>query len=301
MKRLLLLLFAFSLNSCTTLQELFYQSNEVEIATVNNNVCKRLRDKVVIYAVFVDSKATNPWTEYDMESTIDSIHEAMEWIECQAQETGIPLNIQLDYHRTKKGIIPIKKKLRNKALSNTLFTPGGVRAVDQWADKIGKVALGTFGPDSSKKTYTKVKPYDRERLIARLRDKHQTDNVALMYFINNYYSDEVSVAMHTHSDHEPEYAIVSFKKPAVIVHEFLHLFGALDLYITPFEIGNRRAMRKKAFAMKEFPNEVMAFPHRGMDSLRIGDLTKYLVGWDRELDDHYVGMLASKKIKVAKY
>lgn len=106
--------------------------------------------------------------------------------------------------------------------------------------------------------------------------------------------------MHTGSDDSPEYAIVSYKEPTVIAHEFLHLFGALDLYITPYD-NSKKAAKKKAFAMKEFPNEIMAFTYRGLDSLNIGKFTEYLIGWDRELDPHYQKMIAGKKVKIAKY
>ena len=124
--------------------------------------------------------------------------------------------------------------------------------------------------------------------------------VALMLFVNNYYKDETSVAVHTGSHTNIEYAAVSFKRPAIIAHEFLHLFGALDLYITPFD-GKKEARRRKEFAMKEFPREIMAFPYRGMDSLEISPLTEYLIGWDRQLDEKYVKMLTGKKVRLAKY
>ncbi|NJK95151.1 MAG: hypothetical protein HC905_09780 [Bacteroidales bacterium] len=92
----------------------------------------------------------------------------------------------------------------------------------------------SFPADSSRIVKTPNNLKDRERLIARLRDIHKTDHIALMYFINNYFSEEISVSLDNKSNSNIEFSIVSFKKPAVIVHEFLHLFGAWDLYITPF-------------------------------------------------------------------
>ncbi len=287
-------------NSCTTWHSMVKKNQDLHIASVNNNVCKRLKDKVVIYAIFVDSPYTNPWTEHDIYSTIDSIYLAMDWIEGQAKQNKINLSIELDYHQDDKRIIPIEARLSKKTLSSTLLATNGVKNVDRWADKIGNTALRTFKPDSSTVTKTKVKPKDRERLIARLRDLHKTDNVALMYFINNYYTDEISCALHCSSDANPEYAIVSFKQPSVIAHEFLHLFGAWDLYITPFD-NKKKAVKKKSFAMKEFPNEIMAFTYRRLDSLSVSPFTKYLVGWENELDEYYKKMLLGNKLNVAKY
>ena len=286
--------------ACNPLSNLLVKNQEFHIATVNNNVCKRLYGDIVLYAIFVDSRYTNPWSAHDIYSTLDSIKTAVKWIEGQAKSEGVKLNIHVDYHRDNDKIIPIEANLTRKTLSATLLAVNGVKSVDRWADKIGKEAIKILGPDTTTVTRTKIKPKDRERLIARLRDIHKTDNIALIYFINNYYKDELSATLHTASDHDPEYAIVSFKQPAVIAHEFLHIFGALDLYITPFD-QKKKVMKQKAFAMKEFPGEVMAFAHRRLDSLEISPFTKYLIGWDNELDEHYKEMILGKKIKIAKY
>lgn len=295
----IIVLFFFSmLWSCTAIY--IRKKQEVHIPTVNNNVCKKLTGEVVLYAIFVDSKYTGPWSAYDIRSTLDSVHIATQWIEKQAAKAGIKLNIKVDYYQDDKSVVPIEQSLTRKTLSATILGPGGIKNTDKWADKIGKTALGIYGKDTATITKTKIKPKDRERLIAKLRDFHNTDNVGLVYFINNYYTDEISVALHTGSDYSPEYSIVSFKNPEVIAHEFLHLFGALDLYISPFD-GKRKAIKRKSFAMKEFPNEIMAFAHRNIDSLEISPLTNYLIGWSNELDPHYKQMIFGKKLKLAKY
>lgn len=81
------------------------------------------------------------------------------------------------------------------------------------------------------------------------------DNVALFFMVNNYYKEDLSVVLHAGQNDKVEYGVQSYKRPSVIAHEFLHLFGALDLYVTPFD--KKRAMRKrKEFAMQEFPKEM---------------------------------------------
>ncbi len=292
--------FIFLFSSCQMFQK--HYGNEAHISTVNNNVCKKLTEKVILYAIFVDSRYTNSWSTFDISSTTDSINKAIYWLERQAKERNINLDIELDFHQDSKRIIPIESNLPRKTLSASLFTSTGIntRNIDRWADKVGKKALQIYGPDTSTITRTKINPKDRERLIARIRDIHKTDNVALMYFINNYYTDEISVALHIGSNNNPEYSVVSFKNPSVIAHEFLHLFGALDLYISPFD-KNRKARKKKDFVMKNFPNEIMAFPYRNLDSLNISPLTEYLLSWDNELSKEHQQMLFGKKIKAAKY
>ena len=145
---------------------------------------------------------------------------ATNWIEKQAKKEGIKLNIKIDYHQNKK-TIPLAANFSKRTLSGTLFGSNGIKNVDRWADKIAKYALKSYGPDTSKRTKTKIIPKDRDKLLARLRDIHQTDNVGLVYFINNYYSDEISVVLHSHADYTPEYAIVSYKNPGTIAHEYM--------------------------------------------------------------------------------
>ena len=276
------------------------KNKEFHVASVNNNVCKKLQRKTVLYAVFVDSKYTGYWTEFDINSTLDSIQKASKWMESQANKNGIPLDIVIDYHEDERGIIPIEKSLTKKTFGATLLGTGGVKNVDRWADKVAYYALKEYGPDISEKTLNKIKPKDRERLIARLRDKHKTENVGIIYFINSYYTDEISAAIHIRSDFDPEYAVVSYKNPSVIAHEYLHLFGALDLYISPFD-SKKKQQKKKAFAMEKFPNEIMAFTHRRIETLEIGDISKYLIGWSDSLSKENQNILVGKKLKLVKY
>lgn len=275
--------------------------NTYHIATVDNNVCKKLAGHVVLYAIFVDTKYTQPWSEYDIRSTLDSINKAANWLEKQSQENNISLTVDVQYHLNGK-IIPIIKNFPDKTLSGTLFSPlpvFGVPKLDRWSDGIARTAGLSLPKDTSKIVKTFNRLTDRERLIARLRDINKTDNVAVLYFVNDYYSEDLSLALHTSNSQSPEYAIISYKRPAVIVHEFLHLFGALDLYISPFD-KKKKSLKRKAEIIKLFPNEVMAFAYRQLDSLNISPFTKYLIGWQNELDETTRQKILGK-IKVVKY
>ncbi len=297
-KYLFLFILLVSLGSCTAL---IIKNKVVRIASVNNNVCKRLTGKVVLYAIFVDTKGTLPWSDFDINSTLDSIRIASQWLENQASENKIPLDIQIAYHKNNK-TIPIKKDFNGGSLTGTLFPSplAGMIKLNKWADFIAKEAGKSFPKDTVSSTLTKNKMSDRERLIARLRNEHKTDNVVLMYFINNYYKEEMSLTLHTGSFTDIEYCIVSFKSPAVIAHEFLHIFGALDLYFSPFDKG-KTIRKRKDLIMKEFPNEIMAFAYKDLNTLNISPLTKYTIGWTNNLEDKYNQMLLGKKFKVLKY
>jgi hypothetical protein len=279
-----------------------YDPINVHLASVDNNVCKRLSGAIVIYAIFVDTKESKPWSEYDITSTLDSLQKAVEWINEKAKENNRFVSIEIVHH-SNHDKIPITGDLPKKTLSATLFQPNfstALKSIHKWSDKIAATAGKSLPADTSKIITTKNTLADKERLIARLRDIYKTDNVALMYFINNYYKDEISLALNTNSQMDIEYSIVSFKKPTVIAHEFLHLFGAWDLYISPFETTKEQKKRKE-FAMKEFPNEIMAFAYRDIDSLEISPFTRYCIGWEKSLDKRYADMILGKNLKPVKY
>ena len=117
----LFLLFLLIINvSCSRYRTIKY--NTYHISTVDNNVCKRLNGHVIMYAVFVDTRYTQPWSEYDIFSTLDSIKRAKYWLENLAKENGIKLTIDIKFHQNGK-IIPILNNFSDKTLSGTLFSP----------------------------------------------------------------------------------------------------------------------------------------------------------------------------------
>ena len=304
---LLQVLFFIFITGCGIQRSLLGIKNEdkleVQFASINNNVCKKLEKKVVLYAVFVDTKVTHPWTSFDITSTLDSIKHAVDWLEKQAKNRNIELEISIAY-ASNKGHIPIYQDLPKKTLSGSLFLPNvgmGVKAVKRWSDKISATIGKNMSPDTARIITTKNTLTDKERLIARLRDEYKTDNVALVFFINNYYKDEISVAINTNSNSEIEYAIVSFKNPAVIAHEFLHLQGAWDLYKSPFDNKKRKDEGRKEYVTKNFPNEIMSICYRDIDSLEISPFTEYCIGWNKVLDEKYAEMVLGKKLKPISY
>jgi len=282
---------------------LFKNNGVARYPTIRNNVCKSLNGKVILYAVFVDSKGIHPWTEYDIKSTKDSILRAVNWLEDQAKQNGVNLDIDFQYY-SKNDIIPVRGKFKYETLGATLFhykyIYKGIKLVDDWSNSISRTVARGLPKSNSTKVLTKNKMNDRERLIARLRDLYGTDNIALLFFTNSYFENELSVALHTASGEETEYAVLSEKRPSVIAHEFLHLFGTEDLYLSQFD-RNGKSRRKKKKIMKYYPNEIMAFAHRNIDSLGISPLSKYLLGWDNKLDKNARGLITRKRQKLLEY
>ena len=260
---------------------------------MNNNVCKSLKDNVLVYYIFVDSQETTPWTEFDIKSTIDSLTLAIRWLENQARTYGVSLNIIQDYY-IGADYTTIKKPLPMGNVVNSLNIPGfakGVKELNSWADGIAKRAGITFNI-SEKDGIPEIKnPRNKERLVAYLRDEKQVESVALLFMVNNYFKNDISVALNNMGNEDVEFAILSYKYPSVIAHNILHLFGAADLYKSEF----RRNERKIAMAGQFFPKDIMQDnDFMNIKNFEIGEYTRYLVGWSPELNSRYASLLLDK-------
>jgi hypothetical protein len=250
------------------------------------NVCKDLKDNVLVYFIFVDSKITSPWTEFDIQSTIDSMEVAIEWIENQAGKNNIHLNIISDYF-IGKDYTPIRRNLPNETVIKSVNTPNqskGFESLNLWADNIAK-KVGSEMELVEKDGIPEIQnPRNKERLVAHLRDEKQVESVALLYMVNNYYRDDISLPMNHMDTKEVEFSIVSYKYPAIIAQNVLNLFGAADFSKSVY----RRHEKKIKLAASYFPNDIMQDVYaRDIKLLEIGEFTKYLIGWTTTLDEKY--------------
>lgn len=248
------------------------------------NVCKDLKHDVLLYFIFVDNKTTAPWTEFDIQSTIDSVGVAVRWLQEQARLNNIPLKIKTDYYIGSE-YSTISKSLPQGSVLKSISEPNlatGLKSINAWADAIAKKAGSTLNIPEKKDGIPEVKnPRNKERLIAYLRDSYQVESVALLFMVNNYFKNDISVQINTFNTDDVEFAVVSYKYPAEIAHNFLHLYGAADMYNTPF----RRNEKKITQLNKLFPNEIMQDPYaKNIKALEISDYTKYLIGWKPDFD-----------------
>ncbi len=254
------------------------------------NVCKELRNNVLVYFIFVDSKETCPWTEFDIQSTIDSMAIAIQWIEEQARKQNINLNIKNDYY-IGQTYSTIKRKLPQKSVLESLYMPNlkqGLTNLNIWADKIAREAGSSYQPEKKDGIPDQEQPRNKERLIAYLRDKYEVESVCLLYMVNNYFKEDISIPVNTMNADDIEFGIVSYKYPSEIAHNILHLFGAADLYETPF----RKNKSKIQFAHKNFPKDIMQDPYsKKINNCQIGEFTSYLIGWKSNLNAFYKELL----------
>jgi hypothetical protein len=259
------------------------------------NVCKDLRNNVLVYFVFVDSKVTAPWTDFDIQSTLDSMKTALLWIEDQARQNGVQLNIISDYY-IGNDYTTIRRNLPNETVIKSINTPNlskGLESLNLWADNIAK-KIGADVQIVEKDGIPEIKnPRNKERLVAHLRDEKQVESVALLYMVNNYYRSDISLPMNNLDTKDVEFAIVSYKYPAIIAQNILYLFGAADLSKTIY----RRDEKKIRLAAEYFPNDIMQDVYaKSIKDMEIGEYTKYLIGWTTKLDPTYNILLTDKLV-----
>jgi hypothetical protein len=250
------------------------------------NVCKDLRGDALLYFIFIDSRTTSPWTEFDIQSTIDSVRVAINWIHTQAKKNNIPLNIISDFYIGEE-YTTITKNLPSGTVKESITEPNrkkGAELINNWANGIAKIA-GNSLPIKEKEGLPEIQnPRNKERLVAYLRDENNVESVALFFMVNNYYKTDISIAMNTMNTNDVEFAIVSYKYPSEIAHNLLRLYGAADMYNTI----DRQNTRKIRFLQTEFPDEIMLDPYgKNIWSLEISSYTKYLIGWTNEIDYRY--------------
>jgi hypothetical protein len=258
-----------------------------------NNVCKDLKNEVLLYFVFIDTKTTSPWTEFDIMSTIDSMTLAVTWLEKQAEINKVKLHIKTDYYIGKE-FATITRNLPLGTVNESITQPNlkqGLVQINKWADNLSKKTGESFVLTEKDGIPQQQSPKDTERLIAHLRDEFSVESVALIFMVNNYYRTDISFAVNTLTNEDVEFAIVSYKYPAEIAQNFLRLYGAADLYVTPL----RRSAKKIKMANDLFSNEIMQDSYaKNIWSLEISDFTKYLIGWTNEIDPRYEPLLTDK-------
>jgi hypothetical protein len=263
----------------------------------NNNVCKDLKGEVLVYVIFVDTKTTSTWTEFDIKTTMDSINKAAFWLEDKAKENNVKLAITTDFYIGEE-YSTIRRDLPEGTIRKSVTSPSmakGFEAMNKWADVIANMAGRSFEIEEKDGIRDNKQPNNKEKLVAYLRDQHNVESVVLLYMVNNYYRDDISIPVNFLSNDNVEFAVVSYKYPAGIAHNILHLFGASDFHETIY----RKSDRNINFALSEFPNAIMQNPYaKDLNTLDISSFTKYLIGWSNELDEKHESLCIEKGIKV---
>lgn len=276
-----------------------YQPYDKMPVSRNNGTCKELKDTVGLYAIFVDVGIYHPWTEFDIECVMDSIHASSDWIENQAKLSGKDVHIKVFQHK-QNSKLTIKEKSAKTALHLNGLLPEyykAYRRLSPWAQAISKYAGRGLKYRPSSKIAQRLKITDVNTFTMALRDKLELENVAVMFFVNGYMEGHPSYSFNVESGQyqQAEYSIITSHSKPVIAHEFLHLFGAVDLYANQnFPNFNYQELNEA------YPNEIMYVQHKDIEDLMISPINRYFVGWQDTLAKSDNDMLFHK-IAVPEY
>lgn len=289
------LLTALTLTACSIFHRPIIVSEYDRIPyTKNQNVCKMLTDTVMVYALFVDVDIYHPWTEFDIASTMDSLNRASKWLEVQAKKRDKHLHIERQLHKQGTKLSIYERPAKVSLSLNGITNKGGNarKKLTPWADGISKYAARGLKYKPSSAIHERLKIIDLQTLNLALRDHFKRENVAILFFVNGYYENHPSYSFHTDAaiSSKVEYSIITTKNPAVIAHEILHLFGAVDLYPHPAYSNFNFDELKEVY-----PNELMLVQHKKLEKLDISPITSYFVGWQDTLSKSDTRLLLHKK------
>lgn len=282
MKTLFIIL-TLTLTACVTIRpNIVYQEMERIPDTRDRNICGILKDSVILYAAFIDAEKHHPYTAFDLKATQDSIDKAISWIENQALAYGVSLKINLINHEQFKRRSIKEKSARTcfEHYDKTFFKSGASKNdhYQMWSNALAKYLGRANRSPVNKKLASYIRINDLQSFNAVIRDKYEYENVAHMYFMNAYFEDENGRALNTETDQEVEFAIVEGKSVKVIAHEFLHLFGAVDLYPTRnFSFFKFDEIKSK------YPRSIMLDAYKDINQLEIDSLNAYFLGWTNQL------------------
>lgn len=239
----------------------------------DHNVCKKLKGNVLLYVVWVETRLSSTWSEFDLNSTVDSIKATVRWLNAEAAKNNVELHIRFDA-ALNDSIAAVYQKLGDEVPS-LIDNDDGLARIDKWTTKIVKLKSGVKS---------------KVQFVSELRDEYNVESVALVFMLNNYYKEDFIFSFNTTSNNDVEYSIISSKRPNLIAQDLLNLFGAPYLYHHPSTVNKRDTKQLQ----KIFSDDVMSNTDRPLNSLSLGEITKYFIGWTDTLNTEYEKMVKEK-------
>lgn len=249
--------------------------------------CGTLEGNTVVYTVFIDSKSTKQWTGFDIQSTKDSLNRVYSWLEKQAQLNGKTLNIIPEYYEAESRVT-LKKRLPYHKLSDAFSKDANKNnqgKLEKWGESIVKKTERGIKMPKGKKLPSKPRLKGFEKLVAKLKLKHNAQNVAIFFMVNNFYISDASISItNVTKEESTEFAVNSGKNTNILAMQLLSLFGAQNLCAGK---ENQYEIKNIKIAQEDFPNDIMVEPNKDISALNINDFTAFMIGWQSTIDTKY--------------
>lgn len=197
---------------------------------LGNNRC--LLGNILLYCIFLDDEESE-WNDYSKNIVKEKVQQAITIIKNNARYYQVNVEVTSQYYNDK---VLLKTGFRTRLFYDYM--------------------------NQNKQKYLKQSE--------SLKCNHLYDEVSFLFFVNKKSTSYANICQKEYPN-EIEYAMVFVKNvtclEATIVHETLHLFGAVDFYIMK---------NIKDLALHYFPDSIMlsTYQHNKVD-----ELTAYIIGW----------------------
>lgn len=230
--------------------------------SINKGSAKRLEGSIYVISFFVSETA---WCMNEKMDLFKQVRDAESWLEWKAKSYG--------------------KNVRFVNATHGLFepfetdiVPDGDSGAAQWG--IAKKYLQEAGC-----------PSDAD--YPEWAKKNSGCDQSLVFIIANKKGRGYACPCYNESDepegtilyHSPEWKLTA----CCIIHEFLHLFGAVDLYETEVQTAENSERMEKMY-----PKEVMHNPYFPLKEVEISPLTAWLVGLSDKEEPWFNSFLPKK-------
>ena len=201
----------------------------------NKGLSRAMRGKIAVDLVFVADRESM-WTQKEVDAFYGTYKAAMQELCRQAAAVGVPLSFA-----TTVGRILYKGSLHNGKLHDTMTA----QVYRQYLEKQGFPSAAHYA--------------------AGRKATCQADEVATIFVLERAFRAYAMPGV------DLEYCCLTEGNDVhAVMHEMLHLFGAVDLY-HPYHVYG--------LTMSYFPKTVMCT----LEGMEVDRLTQYLVGWKRTL------------------
>ncbi len=224
---------------------------------------KDLTGKVLFLVCYI-STPNNSWGENEKGEMIKNLIDAENWLVLQADQFYVKISFQ-------NVILNDDKNITFDTIEPGLAT--GRERVD-WVSRV----LKKLGYKNAKQAFRKVrKKYKTDNIVVLIMSKGGGRPYSMRYakgYNKKKYFVEGTIIYNKYQNGAP------MPLSAVIAHELLHLYGAWDLYTTYAQTIDRQQK-----AQQLYPNDIMLRVDHNIDSLSIGSLTAWLIGWNKNQED----------------